>query len=92
VDTTIYSARYKSGAQWVTTNYNSRGQRLDMRTELPLIQPPRPVSVYIAKQPPGFKAATIYKLQVQGRPDMDEIETSAGQKIYINDDGMEVNY
>ena len=91
VDTTIYSARYRSGTQWVVTNYNSAGQRLDLRTEFPLIQPPRPVSVYMAKQPAGFRAATIYKLQVQGRPDLYEIETAEGKRIYINNDGMEVN-
>lgn len=92
VDTTIYSARYKSGAQWVTTNYNAAGQRLDTRTEYPLIQPPRPVSVYIAKQPVGFQVATIYKLQVQGKPDVYEIHTKTGKTIYVNNDGMEVNY
>jgi hypothetical protein len=92
VDTTIYSARYRSGAQWVTTNYNASGQRLDMRTEFPLVQPPRAVSVYIAKQPAGFRAATIYKLQVQGKPDVYEIETASGKKIYLNNEGMEINY
>ena len=92
VDTTIYSAKYKSGAQWVTTNYNAQGQRIDMRTEFPLVQPPRAVTVYIAKQPANFQITTIYKLQVQGRPDMYEIETAGGKKIYINNDGMEVNY
>jgi hypothetical protein len=92
VDTTIYSAKYKSAAKWGVTNYNSSGGRLDMRTEVPLIQPPRPVSVYIAKQPAGFRAATIYKIQVQGRPDIYEVETMTGKKIYINNDGMEVKY
>ncbi len=92
VDTNLYSAKYKAGAQWVTTNYNSSGKRLDMRTEYPLIQAPRPVSVYMAKQPAGFKAATIYKIQVHGRPDIYEVETSVGKKIYINNDGMEVAY
>ncbi|WP_147205072.1 hypothetical protein [Segetibacter aerophilus] len=92
VDTTIYSAKYKSGSQWIVTNYNSSGQRLDMRTEVPLVQPPRPVSVYLAKQPANFKAATIYKLQVQGKDDLYEIETAGGKRIYINNDGVEVNY
>ncbi|MCW3082491.1 hypothetical protein [Segetibacter sp.] len=92
VDTTIYSARYKTGARWVITSYNSSGQRLDMRTEFPLMQPPRPVSVYMAKQPQAFKAATIYRLQIQGKPDMYEIETANGKRIYINNDGMEVTY
>ncbi len=91
-DTSIYSAKYRSGTQWVTTNYNAAGVRLNTRTEFPLIQPPVPVSAYMAKQPAGFRAATIYKLQVQGRPDVYEIETASGKKIYINNDGMEVNY
>jgi len=92
VDTTIYSARTKSGLQWVTTRYNAGGRRLDKRTEYPLVQPPRPVTVYLAKQPSGFLVANVYKLQVQGRADLYEIETSSGKKIYINNDGMEVNY
>ena len=92
VDTTLYSAKYKAGAQWVTTNYNSSGKKLDMRTEYPLLQAPRPVSVYMAKQPAGFRATAIYKIQVQGRPDIYEVETTAGKKIYINNDGMEVAY
>lgn len=92
VDTTIYSARYKSGAQWVTTNYSASGQRLDMRTEYPLIQPPRAVTVFIAKQPAGFQAETIYKLQVQGKPDVYEIRTRTGKTVYVNNDGMEVKY
>lgn len=92
VDTSIYSARYKSGAQWVTTRYNASGQRLDMRTEFPLLQPPRPVSVYLAKQPTGFEAQTIYRLQVQGKPDVYEIHTKTGKTVYVNNDGMEVSY
>lgn len=92
VDTTIYSARYKSGAQWVTSNYNASGQRLNIRTEFPLVQPPPPVSAYIAKQPSGFRAAIIYKLQVQGKPDVYEIETASGKKIYLNNEGTEINY
>ncbi|HSU51542.1 MAG TPA: hypothetical protein VLJ41_13145 [Segetibacter sp.] len=92
VDTNVYSAKYKAGAQWVTTNYNSSGKRLDMRTQYPLVQAPRPVSVYMAKQPASFEVAAIYKIQVQGRPDVYEVETASGKKIYINNDGMEVNY
>jgi hypothetical protein len=92
VDTTIYSAKYKSGSQWIITNYNSSGERLDMRTEVPLIQSPRPVSVYMAKQPANFKAASIYKLQVQGKADLYELETATGKRIYINNDGVEVIY
>ena len=92
VDTTIYSARYRSGAQWVTTNYNTSGQRLDMRTEFPLLQPPRAVSVYMAKQPNGFKVQSIYQLQVQGKPDVYEVLTKTGKTIYLNTDGMETNY
>jgi hypothetical protein len=63
-----------------------------MRTEVPLVQPPRPVSVYLAKQPASFKAATIYRLQVPGKDDLYEIETAGGKRIYINNDGMEVSY
>lgn len=92
VDTSIYSARYKSGAQWVTTSYNASGQRLNMRTEYPLVQPPRAVTVFIAKQPAGFEAVTIYKLQVQGKPDVYEIRTKNGKTVYVNNEGMEVNY
>lgn len=91
-DTSIYSARYKSGASWITSNYNTAGERLDMRTEVPLIQPPQPVSVFMAKQPQDFRAVTISKLQIQGKPDVYEIQTITGKKIYVNNDGMEVNY
>lgn len=92
VDTTIYSARYKSGAQWITSNYNTSGERLDIRTEFPLLQPPRAVSVYLSKQPASFEAATIYKVQVEGKPDVYEIRTKNARTIYVNNDGMEVNY
>jgi hypothetical protein len=91
-DSTIYSARYQSGTQWVITNYNASGQRLDIRTAFPLLQPPRSVSVYIAKQAADFRVVTIYKLQVQGRPDVYEVETASGKKLYINNDGVEVQY
>ncbi len=92
VDTSMYSAHYKVGTTWVTTNYNAAGQRLDMRTEIPLLQPPRPVSVYLAKQPANFHVVTINKLQVQGRPDAYEILTQNGKTIYLDTDGMEINF
>jgi hypothetical protein len=92
VDTSIYSARHKSGSHWITTNYNAGGQRIDMRTEVPLLQPPRPVAVYLAKQPANFRAVNIYRLQLQGKPDVYEIVTRNGKTIYINNEGMEVNY
>lgn len=92
VDTSIFSARYKSGVSWVTTNYNAAGQRLDMRTEYPLPQAPRPVSVFIAKQPANFEVVSIYKVEIQGKPDMYEVQTRNGKTIYVNNDGMEVNY
>jgi len=92
VDTSIYSARYQAGAAWVTANYNAAGQRLDMRTEVALLQPPRAVSIYLAKQPNNLQVAAVYKLQLQGKPDVYEIETASGKKFYINNDGMEVNY
>jgi hypothetical protein len=91
VDTSLFSARYKSGTTWVTTNYNATGQRLDMRTEYPLPQPPRAVSVYLAKQPAGFEIISIYKIEMQGRPDIYEVQSKNGKTIYINNDGMEVN-
>jgi hypothetical protein len=92
VDTSIYSARYKSGAAWVITNYSNAGQRLDTKTEIALLQAPRPVSVYLAKQPPNFQPVSLYFLQMQGKPDMYEITTRGGKTIYINNEGMEVNH
>lgn len=92
VDTTLYSAGYKLGAHWVTTNYNRAGQRLDTRTEYPLIQPPRAVTVFMAKQPPGFDIESIYKVQVRGKPDAYEIRTKSGKTIYLNTEGMRINY
>jgi hypothetical protein len=90
VDTSIYSARYQSGAAWVITNYSNAGQRLDTKTEIALLQAPRPVSVYLAKQPPNFQVVSLYFLQMQGKPDMYEITTRGGKTIYINNEGMEV--
>ncbi len=58
-DTSIYSARYRSGANWVTSSYNSSGERLGTRFEIPLVQAPRAVSVYLAKQPSTIRIASI---------------------------------
>lgn len=92
LDTTLFSARYKSGAQWVTSNYNSLGQRIDMRTEYPLIYAPKAVSAYLSKQPVGFQAINIYKVQAQGKQDVYEIQTASGKRVYINEDGTAINY
>jgi hypothetical protein len=89
VDTTQYVARYNFGGTWVSTTYNQGGEKLSTRTEIPLVQAPRPVSVYLAKQPSTFRIATISRLQLQGKPQVYEIKTSTGKTIYINDDGME---
>jgi hypothetical protein len=50
------------------------------------------VAVYLAKQPANFRAVNIYRLQLQGKPDVYEIVTRNGKTIYINNEGMEVNY
>jgi hypothetical protein len=89
VDTTIYSARYKSGESWVTSRYNAAGERIDTRFEVPMVQAPRPVSVYLAKQPSNFRITSISRLQIEGKPEVFEIITAAGKTIYINNDGME---
>ncbi len=89
VDTTIYSARYKSGENWVTSRYNAAGERMDTRFEIPLVQAPRPVSVYLAKQPSNIRLTSISRLQIQGRPEVYEIKTANGKTIYINNDGIE---
>lgn len=90
LDTSIYSARYQSGAAWVTTNYNAAGQRLDTRTEMPLAIIPSAVQNYLARQPAGFKAVGIYKVEMQGRQDMYEIQSSGGKTVYLNNEGNEV--
>jgi hypothetical protein len=92
IDTSVYSARYQSGASWVTTTYSNAGQRLDTKTEIALLQPPRPVSVYLAKQPPNFQLTNIYFVQMQGKPDTYALTTRTGKTIYLNSDGMEINY
>jgi len=92
VDTSVYSAKYQSGTSWVISNYNNTGQRLDTKTEIALLQAPRAVSVYLAKQPTNFQPVTIYFLQMQGKPEMYEITTRSGKTIYINNEGMEINY
>lgn len=91
-DSSVYAARYRSGANWITTSYNSLGQRLDTRTEYPLVQPPRAVMVYAAKQPKGFSPVTIFKLQIQGKPDVYEIRSNTGKIVYVNTEGMEVEF
>ena len=90
-DTSIYSARYKSGDRWVTTNYSTSGQRLDTRTEVPLTLLPQNVSAYISKMPSDLTVVTITKWQVLGKSDVYEIQTKTGKIIYVNDDGEEVN-
>ncbi len=88
-DTSIYYARYKSGASWVTSSYNSGGERMETRFEIPLVQAPRAVSIYLAKQPSNVRIASVSKLQIQGKPDVYEIKTANGKTVYVNNDGSE---
>ena len=90
-DTSVYSARYKSGDRWVTSNYSISGQRLDMRTEVPLTLLPPPVNTYISKMPATLAVVTITRWQVLGKADVYEIQTKTGKTIYVNEDGTEVN-
>lgn len=91
-DTSIYSARYKQGDLWITTNYNASGQRLETRTEVLLHLLPKPVRAYISKLPTNLPVTTISKWQVLGKADVYEIKTKTGKTMYINNDGVEVNY
>ncbi len=91
-DTSIYSARYKSGDTWVTTNYSVAGQRLDMRTEMPLTLLPQPVSAYLAKLPNNLQVSTISKWQVYGKPNVYEIQIRTGKTLYVNEEGAEVHH
>lgn len=92
VDTSLYSARYQSGAQWVTRNYSASGSLVDVRTEVPVLQAPRPVSVYLAKQPQGFQLTSINRLEITGRPVIYQLNAAGGKTVYINEEGMEVRY
>ncbi len=91
-DTSIYSARYKSGDLWITTNYSVTGKRLDTRTEVPLTLLPQPVSAYISKLPANLPVTTISKWEVLGKADVYEIKTKTGKTMYVNNDGEQLNY
>jgi hypothetical protein len=90
-DTSMYSARYQTGTSWVVTNYNNAGQRLDTRTEIALVQPPRPVSFFLTKQPSDFQPLNVYFIQMQGKQDMYQITTRGGKTFYINNNGVEIS-
>lgn len=91
-DTALFVARYKSGDTWITTNYNASGQRLDMRTEVPLVSLPQAVNAYVSKLPANLPVTTISKWQVLGKADVYEIQIKNGKTIYVNSEGTEVNY
>lgn len=91
VDTNMYAVRYRSGATWITSTYNAAGNRVDTRTEISLVNAPRPVSVFLEKQPSTFKLISISKLQIQGRPEVYELRLTNGKTAYVNNDGIEVN-
>lgn len=92
VDTNQYSVRYKQGANWVTSTYDASGTRINMRTDIPLLQPPAPVSAFIAKQPSTFQVVSISRITIQGRPEVYELRLANGQSTYVNNDGMEVRF
>jgi hypothetical protein len=48
--------------------------------------------VFIAKQPKNFHVTSIYRVQVQGKPEIYELQTKTGKTVYVNNDGMEVSY
>lgn len=89
-DTSIYSARYKSGDSWITTNYSVSGQRLDTRTEVPLTLLPQPVNTYISKLPNDLQVSKVSKWEVLGKPDVYEIQTRTGKTMYVSSEGAEV--
>ena len=88
-DSSLYFARYRSGANWAYTTYNANGERVSTHIEIPLVQAPRSVSVYLAKQPDDVRLTSISRLQMEGKPEVYEIKTSNGKTIYINNDGVE---
>lgn len=92
VDTNQYSVRYKQGANWITSTYDASGTRINMRTDIPLVQPPAPVSAFIAKQPSTFQVVSISRINIQGRPEVYEIKLANGQSTYVNNEGMEVRF
>jgi hypothetical protein len=91
VDTTVFSARYKNGASWVTSNYNASGEKLDIRTEFPLPQPPRPL---VCLLPSSQKLPGYFHLSCTGagQAEVYELQTKTGKTVYVNNDGMEVSY
>ncbi len=91
-DSSVYSARYKAGAEWIVSSYNATGNRLDRRTEISLQQLPQTVDTYMKGQPATFQATYINRLQIQGKPEVYEIRTKSGQVIYLDMEGREVRY
>ena len=89
-DTSVYSARYRSGDLWITSNYNASGKRLDMRTEVPLTLLPQPISAYISKMPANSPVVAVSRWQVLGKADVYEIKTKTGKTIYVNNEGAEI--
>ena len=88
-DSSLYFARYRSGANWAYSTYNASGERLSTHIEIPLVQAPRAVSMYLSKQPAELRLSSIARLQMPGKPEVYEIKTSGGKTIYVNDDGAE---
>jgi hypothetical protein len=89
-DTTIYSARYRTGDYWTTSTYNTSGSRIDTRTELPLTNLPRPVSLYSDKQRANnLQLEQITKIERTAKSIIYEVRLNSGRVVYINSDGVE---
>lgn len=92
LDSTIYSARYRSGNYWITANYNPIGERLETITEIPYAEAPLPIRNLYSTRFNGIEIVTINRIQVMGKRDMYELKTRNGRTIYLNNEGAEVNY
>jgi hypothetical protein len=86
-----YMATYKKNSLRTTTTYTLDGKIVETRSFIPATSLPNVVTTY-SKANPLVQVGNVVRLQLPDKEPVYRIEVQNGQYVYLNDNGLKVNF
>jgi hypothetical protein len=86
-----YMAKYKANSYWTTTTYTRDGQTVETKTFFPPNKSPNAISLYKAAHPSAH-IGNVVRLELPQKEPVYRVEIQKGEFVYLNDNGIRVNF
>lgn len=87
-----WTATYSVNGFRTTATYHANGSRRDTRTYIPVAQAPQPVVIYRERVGPSIQIGKILKIDMPGRPEVYQLQTTTGRLVYVDSKGSVITF